>query len=144
MINFYEGHKVYMNGNYPAIFLDGKNVHVHRLEWIKHHGEIPEGFVVHHKDENKMNWNIENLELISRGNHISKHRESLLCAMGSRFGDNARNRKLTQEEVNYIRKIYVKYDKEFGGRALAEQFGVTEGCISQIIRGRNWGGGGVC
>lgn len=32
---FYEGHKVYMNGEYPAIFLNGKNQHIHRLEWIK-------------------------------------------------------------------------------------------------------------
>ena len=25
---FYEGHKVYMNGEYPAIFLNGKNQHI--------------------------------------------------------------------------------------------------------------------
>ena len=71
---FYDGHKVYMNGNYPAIFLNGQNQHVHRLEWEKHNGKIPEGFIVHHKDENKLNWSIENLELLSRGDHIKKHK----------------------------------------------------------------------
>lgn len=71
---FYEGHKVYMNGQYPAIFLNGKSQHVHRLEWEKHNGKIPEGFIVHHKDENKLNWSIENLELLSRSIHIKKHK----------------------------------------------------------------------
>ena len=40
-ILFYDGHKVYMNGDYPAVCLNGKNYHIHRLEWIKHFGEIP-------------------------------------------------------------------------------------------------------
>lgn len=71
---FYEGHKVYMNGKYPAIFLNGENKHVHRLEWEKHNGKIPNGFIVHHKDENKLNWNIDNLELLSRSEHIRRHK----------------------------------------------------------------------
>lgn len=71
---FYMGHKVYMNGGYPAIFLDGQNQHVHRLVWIKHRGEIPKGCVVHHKDENKLNWDIENLEVISRSEHLKRHK----------------------------------------------------------------------
>lgn len=70
----YEGHKVYMNGECPAIYLNGKNQHIHRLQWEKYHGKIPKGFIVHHKDENKLNWNIDNLELLSRSQHIKKHK----------------------------------------------------------------------
>ena len=70
----YEGHKVYMNGDYPAIFLNGANRHIHRLQWVKYHGEIPEGHVVHHKDEDKLNWSIDNLELLSRKDHILQHK----------------------------------------------------------------------
>lgn len=73
-IIFYEGHKVYINGNYPAIFLNGQNQHVHRLQWIKYNGEIPKGYVVHHIDENKLNWGIDNLELISRSEHLKRHK----------------------------------------------------------------------
>lgn len=69
----YDGHKVYMDGKYPAIFLNGKNTHVHRLEWIKHNGEIPNGYVIHHKNENKLDWDISNLELHSRSTHIREH-----------------------------------------------------------------------
>ena len=72
---FYEGHKVYMNGEYPAIFLNGENQHIHRLEWIKHYGEIPENCIIHHKDHNKLNWNIDNLELLNRSQHIYEHKD---------------------------------------------------------------------
>ena len=66
-----------MNGEYPAIFLDGKNQHIHRLQWIKHHGAIPVDCVVHHVDENKLNWDIKNLELISRSEHLKRHKNTV-------------------------------------------------------------------
>lgn len=71
---FYDGHKVYMNGKYPAIYLNGKSKHVHRLEWIKHYGEIPKGCIIHHKNENKLDWSIDNLELLTKSVHIKKHK----------------------------------------------------------------------
>ncbi len=37
----------------------------HRLEWIKHNGQIPDGYIVVFKDKNRMNVSIENLELIT-------------------------------------------------------------------------------
>lgn len=72
----YKNHKVYMNGKYPAVFINGKNVHVHRLVWIEHHGNIPKNCVIHHKDGNKLNWDISNLICISRADHIREHRHS--------------------------------------------------------------------
>ena len=64
-----------MNGDYPAIFIEGKTQHIHRLQWIKYHGEIPKGYVIHHKDGNKLNWDIKNLELLSRSEHIKEHKD---------------------------------------------------------------------
>ena len=29
-----------MNGEYPTIFLNGQNQHVHQLEWERHHKDI--------------------------------------------------------------------------------------------------------
>lgn len=66
-----------MNGDYPAICLNGKNKHIHRLVWEKHNGSIPNGYIVHHKDEDKLNWDIDNLELMSRADHVDAHREIL-------------------------------------------------------------------
>lgn len=140
MLNFYDGHKVYMNGLYPAIFLNGKNQHVHRLEWIKHHGAIPNDCIIHHKDEDKTNWNIDNLEMISRSNHIMKHQNNLHGDNFVKYGNESRHHKLTEADVKYIKSHYVKYDSEFGGRALAKQFGVTEQCIYMIVKEINWKG----
>lgn len=140
MLNFYEGHKVYMNGDYPAVFIDGKNQHVHRLEWIKHHGAIPEGCIVHHKDENKTNWNIDNLELLKRSEHILMHQNNLHSDNFIKYGEESRNHKLSQADVDYIKAHYVKYDSAFGGRSMAKQFGVTEACVSAIVKGKTWKG----
>lgn len=74
---FYNGHKVYMNGEYPAIFLNGQNQHVHRLEWERHHGKPPKGAIVHHIDGNKLNWHISNLQLLSRSDHLKRHKNAV-------------------------------------------------------------------
>lgn len=37
----YDGHKVYMNGKYPAIYVNGSNYNLHRYVWEQHYGEIP-------------------------------------------------------------------------------------------------------
>lgn len=46
---------------------------LHRLIWEKHYGEIPKGYHIHHRDLNKLNNNIENLELISSSQHSTLH-----------------------------------------------------------------------
>lgn len=35
----------------------------HRLVWEQHHGPIPDGFEIHHRDRDVRNNRIENLEL---------------------------------------------------------------------------------
>ncbi len=46
---------------------------LNRVVWQEVNGPIPDGFVVHHKDENKLNNSISNLELMEWGEHSSKH-----------------------------------------------------------------------
>lgn len=134
-----DGHKVYMNGSYPAIYINGKNVHVHRYMWEKYYGAIPEGYIIHHKDENKLNWNINNLELLSRGKHVKEHAHNLHNESTRRFGEKSRNHKLTQKDVDFIKSVYKRYDKQFGAKALSEKFNVTPACICAISNGTNWG-----
>lgn len=47
-------------------------------------------------------------------------------------------RKLTDEQIRYIRENYIPYDKEFGERAIAKQFGVDHSVIDLIIKGRTY------
>lgn len=44
---------------------------LHRYTWEKLRGKIPDGYVVHHKDGNKLNNNIENLEPMEWGAHTA-------------------------------------------------------------------------
>ena len=51
---------------------------LHRYVWYDHHGEIPEGYVIHHKDGDWTNSDISNLELMGRSEHLRMHvRENL-------------------------------------------------------------------
>lgn len=44
------------------------------LVWRRKYGPIPRGKVVHHKDRNTLNDVLSNLELVTRGGHLSEHR----------------------------------------------------------------------
>jgi endogenous inhibitor of DNA gyrase (YacG/DUF329 family) len=62
---------------------------MHRAVWEHHNGPIPAGFSVHHNDHDRANNAIDNLELISSGEHATLHgkhravhnREELLAHM---------------------------------------------------------------
>lgn len=52
----------------------GKYCYEHRLVWEKEHGQpVPNGFVIHHKDGNKTNNDISNLELLEAKKHAKMH-----------------------------------------------------------------------
>ena len=46
----------------------------YRKRYIKHHGEIPEGWVIHHIDGDRRNGDIENLIAVSQELHTLIHR----------------------------------------------------------------------
>ena len=71
----YDGYLINFSSSngYPTIFVNGKNVLLHRYIWEKFNGEIPEGFQIHHKDKNKLNWSVENLELVKSSDHQRNH-----------------------------------------------------------------------
>lgn len=52
-----------------------KRLHVYLWELV--YGEIPKGYEIHHKDHNKDNNNIENLELLTKREHIARHKEEM-------------------------------------------------------------------
>ena len=69
----YFGKKFYkLKGGYWANWMP---IHAHRWVWINHFGTIPEGMDIHHKDGNKLNNKIGNLEMLTRKEHKQKHKK---------------------------------------------------------------------
>lgn len=63
----------YKNGpSYYRLKVLGKNLLAHRIVWVLFNGEIPEGYVINHIDNNSLNNKIENLELISQKANCQK------------------------------------------------------------------------
>lgn len=58
---------------YRILTIRNKREYEHRLIWEKYYGEIPKGFHIHHKNGNKLDNRIENLELISNSEHQKIH-----------------------------------------------------------------------
>ncbi len=72
--NTYEGFGVwYDKKGYPTIWINGKNIKLHVYVWEKVNGEKPKGYDIHHKDFNKKNYKIENLELMIQSDHFRIH-----------------------------------------------------------------------
>lgn len=46
---------------------------LHQAIWEYHHGPIPPGHHIHHRDENTLNNAIENLECLSSADHFAAH-----------------------------------------------------------------------
>lgn len=46
----------------------------YRVVWEQVNGKIPRGYVIHHKDRNALNDDIDNLECLTKAQHMNEHR----------------------------------------------------------------------
>lgn len=58
---------------YKIIWIDGRSVKAHVYLWEKENGPKPDGFDIHHIDCNKGNYELSNLELLSKSDHAKVH-----------------------------------------------------------------------
>ena len=114
---------------------DGKSRLVHRViaeAFIDNPERLPE---VNHLDGNKSNNSIDNLEWCNRNDNL-KH--AYANNLRSAKGVNNARCKLTEADVVYIKKHYIKGDKNFGALALSKKFGVAHQTICAVTSGQNW------
>jgi len=64
---------VLADDDYPHALYRGKYCYEHRLVWWRAHGEIPDGFDVHHINGDKRDNCIKNLRAMSRSEHARLH-----------------------------------------------------------------------
>ena len=61
---------------YDILNNNHKKYYIHRLVYEAFIGEIPKGYEVHHRDENKSNNNLSNLYLLSSEEHRKEHKHT--------------------------------------------------------------------
>lgn len=58
---------------YKLISINGKDIFIHVFVWERVNGKKPEGHEIHHKDGDKSNYSLNNLELLSISDHRRTH-----------------------------------------------------------------------
>ena len=123
---------------YKGIKVDGKKVDEHRYVMEQHLGRpLEPNEVVHHKDGDKRNNDIDNLELTSRSEHSRMHRlgqvgtqEMRENLSKARKGKASKNRRLTQEQVERIKELAAS---GYTQRKIGEIIGVHHKTVWEIL-----------
>lgn len=79
-------------------------IRAHVWVWVYHYGKIENGYHIHHKDENKSNNKIDNIEKILAFNHLSFHMLK------------EENRKRSRENAEKIRPLTKQWHASDEGR----------------------------
>lgn len=128
--------KVTKVAGYPIVrmYSDGKcfSKGIHVLIAVAFIGPCPPDKEVDHKDTNKENFSVGNLEYVTHKENIRRARKFGLLALGEENGKS----KLTEEQV---RKILLSDSRVPGHREkLAKEFGVSKATVVDVCLGRSW------
>lgn len=110
----------------------GEHLLAHRVSWMLYHGPIPDGLCVLHKCDVTYCVSPDHLFLGTQADNLADMRAKKRHPFGEKNG----MAKLTKPEVMAIRRVY-----RAGGVTqykLADQYGVTQSAISNIVRYRRW------
>lgn len=117
---------------------DGKTQTVHRVIAKAFIEEDPDRKYVNHKDGNKKNNSVDNLEWCTFSENIQHAYDNNLnkgCG-GTKNGRSI----LSLDQVHYIRNNYKRGDPNYGAKALSQKFGVAPQTISAVASKQNWSG----
>lgn len=102
-----------------------RRVYLHRLVWEMFRGELDPNTWIRHKNGDRSNNHIDNLEALPR-----------VSARRLPGGYLHQGNKLTWEDVDEIRRL--RRDGDVSMQELARQFSISAGMICRIILGKAW------
>lgn len=93
---------------------------------------------INHKDENKENNNLSNLEWCTRSYNVTYGRLDEKFRKHRVAGERCGRSKITLEQVNEIRAKYVRNSRKFGLPSLAKEYGISPSQVGNIVREKSW------
>lgn len=103
----------------------------HRISWMLHKGEIPEGLIICHHCDNPKCTNPDHLFLGEKKDNNADKEKKGRGAKGSKI----KTAKLNEESIVLIRKLLKIGVKS---RRVAKDFGVSPSQICAINKGKSW------
>lgn len=108
----------------------------HRLSWVLHFGDIPNGLWVLHRCDVRNCVNPKHLFLgTSRDNVLDAMKKNRHSLPPQGFGEKSSHHKLTISMVRQIRHLLADGVHQ---RKIAVRYGVCQGTVAHISTGRNW------
>lgn len=134
-----KGQFIYTNGKgrYKRKIVNGKNKLFHRFVWEFYNGPIPKGYIIHHKNGNKLDNRLENLICISSKEHNLLHAKDRKIWNKGLTSITSEKWKRTQEKAIKTRhanlyekcKIIKKMRETMSAKEIGEKMGL---CTRQI------------
>lgn len=117
---------------YGEIGYLGKKHKAHRISWMIHHGEIPEGLYVLHKCDNPACVNPDHLFLGTHNDNMADKMQKGRCS--ALKGESNGESRLTEQQVKEIRALYPSFNQI----KIGKMFNVSNTTISKIVRRESW------
>lgn len=120
------------SAGYPCVWIDGRNRKVHQLAILAFVGPAPERHDVNHKDGDKNNANLSNLEYMTRSENCLHAVRTGLAHHKAPCGSLHGGAVLNEEQALRIRLSSEPC------KNLAAQYGVNKSTVHRIKRGDAW------
>ena len=104
---------IYLYGNYPAVTIFNKKIHIHRLLMMYWNNDkkLSQKIYVHHIDENKLNASKNNLTFMDVISHQSKHNK----------GKTTTEKQKEATRISNHKRLGTKYKKKHENPELLEE-----------------------
>lgn len=99
----HDEYRIILRNGYPTVCINRKRYYVHILVGEYLYGRIRKGYVIHHKDKNKLNAMSDNIKLMTNLRHSKIHGEE-------RKGIDLRSEKGKENSINAAKEARMRKD----------------------------------